>query len=137
MTEHPKAKDSLFHSLPFFLALSMSLHSSFPSPDESRSSQIIASLGFCLLPTPPLLAPFLFLSSAPSFHVSSLLPVCSDPLSLDPSLNPRATDQSSAWRKGKQMGGWVGRWGKTVVWEIEALPLLKLDEGATETCRPE
>lgn len=112
MTEHPEAmliRTSSFFPLPSFLALSVSLHSSLTSLDDSRSSQIIASLSgvFSLLPAPPLLAPFLSLSPAPSFHVSSLPPVFSDLPSLDPSLNPQATDQPSARRekKGRREGG--------------------------------
>lgn len=38
------SKDSLFHSLPFFLALSMSLHSALPATNYSGSRQIIVSL---------------------------------------------------------------------------------------------
>lgn len=114
-------KDSLFRSHSLF----MSLHSSLHSLDDSRNSQIIASLSgvFFLLPTPPKHAPFLLLSPAPYFHVSSLLSVFSNLQSL--SLNLQAANQPSArrvkkkrhegeWVVGREKG-WLGRWRHNIL----------------------
>lgn len=105
-------KDSLFHSLPFFLAPSMSVHSSLPSPDDSTEQP-----DHCFTlwrfppscPTPPMLAPFLSLSPVPSFHVSYLLLVCFSPPSLfEPSGHRSAQCQErkgDAVRGGRVRGG--------------------------------
>lgn len=105
MPEHPEAM--LIRTLSWFpppiFSLSLSLHSFLPSLDDSRSSQIIAPLSgnFSLLPTPPflLLLPFMFPLSFQYFSFS-------DPPSLNPSLNPQATEQPSAKREeGLRVGG--------------------------------
>lgn len=103
MAECPEAMlirtPSLFPSHSFFFCF-VSLHSSHPSLDDSRSSQIIASFSgiFSHLPTPPLLSP------APSFHVSSLLPVLSNPLSSYAFFSLQFTER-------RQWGWWVGSMG--------------------------
>lgn len=134
-------KDSLLYSLPFFLALSVYLYSSLPSPDDSGSSQIIASLSgvFSLSLAHPSPACSLPLALSCSF-LSCFLP----PSSLLRSSLPQSLFEPSGRRsakcqerKEKEARGRVGvRKGERVVREMEEWPLVKPDEGATETCRP-
>lgn len=134
-------KDSLLYSLPFFLALSLCIYTppSLPLMIAGAARSLLHSLAFslscpplpCLLPSscPPQLLPFMF---PPSFQFAPILP------SSIPPLNPQATDQPSARREKKRKArGRVGvRKGERVVKETWECPLVKLDEGATETRRP-
>lgn len=118
---------------PPIFSRSLSLHSFLPSLDDSRSSQIIAPLSgnFSLLPTPPflLLLPFMCPLSFRYFSFS-------DPPSLNPSLNPQATEQPSAKREKGMRREEGGRKGERVVREIEAWLLVKMVRAATGKCRP-
>ncbi len=101
MTERPEAmlirtpSFNPFHS--FLPSPCIYTPPSLPSPDDRGSSQIIASLSsvFSLLPTTPLLAPFLLLSLASS--LSCVLP----PFSLLQSSLPQSPFEPSVRRSAK------------------------------------
>lgn len=127
MTEHPEAmliRTSSFFPLPSFLALSVSLHSSLTSLDDSRSSQIIASLSgvFSLLPAPPLplalSSSFLSCFLPPSSFLRSSLPRSL----FEPSghrsaqCQERKGREARGWWVGGWEKGWWGRWNRGLLW---------------------
>lgn len=123
MAECPEAMlirtPSFFSSHSFFLSPCLCSPPFLPLTIVGAARSLLHSLAFSLT-CPPLPCSLHSSSSlAPSFHVSSLLTVLSNPLSLYPFLNPQATDQPNARREkarrredgrvGVRKKGWLGR----------------------------
>lgn len=146
-------KDSLFHSLPFLLSPCLCTPPSLPLTKARGARSLLHSLAFfSLLPTPPLLAPFLLLSS---YFLSCFLPPSSllgSSLTTIPPLNPSGRRSAQCQEgKGKEARGrWVGGWERkgervvvvvVMVTEMGPRPLVKLDGGGAaeniQACRDE
>lgn len=145
MTERPEAMlirtPSFIPSHSFLLSPCLCTPPSLPLTIAGAARSLLHSLAFslscpplpCLLPSSCSLQlpPFMF---PPSFQFAPILPPSLPRSPFEPSGRRSAQCQE---RKGKEARGRVGgSKGGRVVREIEPLPLMKLDEGVTETCRP-